>query len=1069
MPKRKDIKKVLVIGAGPIIIGQAAEFDYSGSQACKALREEGVEVVLVNSNPATIQTDREMADKVYIEPLKPEFLRRIIEKEKPQGLIGTMAGQTGLNLTVQLAERGILREFGVEVLGTGMKAITAAEDRGKFADVIKGIGEPVLDSVAATSVEVALEFAKAHKYPFILRPAYTLGGTGGGIARNEEELVSLMRYGLRMSPIGQVLIEESVLGWAEFEYEVVRDGADNCITVCNMENFDPMGIHTGDSIVVAPSQTLSDDEHQMLRSASLKIIRALDIRGGCNVQFALDQKSGRYVVVEVNPRLSRSSALASKATGYPIARVAAKIALGYTLDEIENAVTKGTPASFEPALDYVVVKIPRWPFDKMPESNRVLGTQMKSTGEVMAIGRSFEEALMKAVRSLEVKGKGFRMEWKDRDALAKVLHDATDQRLFAVYDALRKGMAPDEIAGISGINPWFIWKMKNILKMEGKLREGKPLDDAALLRSAKKLGFSDRQIGEFVGKPEADVRRVRKKLGIIPVYKMVDTCAAEFEARTPYFYSTYEAENEALPEKARKVIVLGSGPIRIGQGIEFDYCCCHASFALREEGMRSIMINNNPETISTDFDASDRLYFEPLTLEDVLNVVENENPDGVIVQFGGQTSINLAKGLHDAGVKILGTQLEGIDLAEDRERFRELLHELGIPQPRNGTARTPEEALAAAEEVGYPVVVRPSYVIAGRGMQIVYSKEELLRYIHEAVDVSEERPVLLDRYIENARECEIDGVSDSQRLFIAGIMEHIERAGVHSGDASCATPPITLSEKTQETIVDYSNRISKALKNIGAINIQFAVQNGTVYILEANPRGSRTMPFMSKATGIPLVKMATKVLLGKTLDGLGLHETPKLRHFSVKSVVFPFIKLPGTDTVLGPEMKSTGESMGIDHDFGRAYYKALLGAGIEVFTGGRAALTLAAADKAEAGRLARSLQELGFEISATKGTAQAISDTGMAVLTLRKLSEGEPNIVQLISSGEIDLVVNTPTKGKNSATDGYRIRRAALEAGIPLMTTMEAAFGIAEAIRARKRNELSIGTVDSFYIPKAGQ
>ena len=1070
MPKRTDIKKVLVIGSGPIVIGQAAEFDYSGSQACKALREEGVEVVLVNSNPATIQTDSGTADKVYIEPLKPEFLRRIIEKERPQGLIGTMGGQTGLNLTMQLAERGILKEFGVEVLGTGIDAISAAEDRGKFADVCRRIGEPLLESVAATSVEQALEFAKKHEYPFILRPAYTLGGSGGGIARNEEELRSLVSLGLRMSEIGQTLIEESVLGWGEFEYEVMRDGRDNCITICNMENFDPMGIHTGESIVAAPSQTLSDDDHQMLRSAALRMIRALDIRGGCNIQFALNQKKGKYIVIEVNPRLSRSSALASKATGYPIARVAAKIALGYTLDEIDNAVTKTTPASFEPALDYVVVKIPRWPFDKMPDAVKYLGTQMKSTGEVMAIGRTFEEALQKAVRSLDIKKAGLELDskfdWNDRDRVLSIIREPTDQRLYAIYAALKMGVPCEEIANLSGINIWFLRKIAKILEMEGKITP-QILSDASLMLEAKRHGFSDRQIARIIGKKdEMEVRNARKKLGIIPVYKMVDTCAAEFAAKTPYYYSTYESENEAVPEKKKKVVVLGSGPIRIGQGIEFDYCCCHASFALRAAGVQSIMINNNPETISTDFDASDRLYFEPLTLEDVLNVVENEAPDGVIVQFGGQTGINLAKGLHDSGVRILGTQLEGIDIAEDRERFRKLLQEMKIPQPRNGTARNIEEALKVAEEISYPVVVRPSYVIAGRGMQIVYDADELRQYIREAVEVSEERPVLIDKYLENAIECEIDGVSDEKRLFIAGIMEHVEKAGVHSGDATCAVPPFTLPEKTQKTIIDYSGRIAKSLKNIGAINIQFAVQDGTVYLLEANPRGSRSMPYLSKATGVPIVRLATNVLLGKTLDELGAPQgIPKLPYCAVKSVVFPFIKLPGTDIVLGPEMKSTGESMGTDLDFCRAYYKALLAAGVKFYTKGRVALTLATHDKQHAAELARDFNSLGFEIFATDGTAEAVGDAA-PVTVLRKLSEGDPNIVGMMREGELNLVINTPTKGKRSFTDGYKIRRAALECGIPLVTTIEAAHGIVQAIRARKSAELTVEPM-SYYTEMA--
>ena len=1071
MPKRSDIKKVLVIGSGPIVIGQAAEFDYSGSQAVKALKEEGIEVVLVNSNPATIQTDRGFADKVYIEPLKAEFVTKIIEKEKPDGLIGTMGGQTALNLTVQLGERGILKRNNVQVLGTGVRAITVAEDRGKFAELLKSINEPIVTGVTVKTIEEALAFAEKHGYPVVVRPSFTLGGTGGGFVKNEEDLANVVGFGLKMSEIGEVLIEESVRGWGEIEYEVIRDANDNCIIVCNMENMDPMGIHTGESIVVAPSQTLSDNDHQMLRSASLRIIRALDIQGGCNIQFAFDYATGKYVVIEVNPRLSRSSALASKATGYPIARVAAKIALGYSLDEIDNAVTKTTPACFEPALDYVVVKIPRWPFDKMPEAVKYLGTQMKSTGEVMAIGRTFEEALQKAVRSLEIGKAGLELDtktdWEDKDRVMAMIKEPTDQRLYAVYAAIKLGIRSADIAAVSGINIWFLKKIRRLLEVEGLAKgDGKVLlEDAALLNGTKRKGFSDRQIARIIGVKEAEVRAARRKHGVKPVYKMVDTCAAEFDASTPYYYSTYEHENEAIPEKKKKVIVIGSGPIRIGQGIEFDYCCCHAAFALREAGVQSIMLNNNPETISTDFDASDRLYFEPLLLEDVLNVIDNEKPDGVIVQFGGQTSINLAKPLHDEGVRILGTQVEGIDLAEDRERFRGLLKELDIPQPENGTARNVDEALAVAERITYPVVMRPSYVIAGRGMRIIYDDQELKEYIGEAVEVSENKPVLIDKYLEDAIECEIDGVSDSSRLFIAGIMEHVEKAGVHSGDASCVTPPITLSEETQGTIVDYSQKIAKALKNIGAINIQFAVQNGKVFLLEANPRGSRSMPYLSKATGYPIVKLATRVMLGETLDSLGVPKhIPKLPYFAVKSVVFPFIKLPGTDFALGPEMKSTGETMGIDLDFGRAYYKALLGAGMNFFTRGRVAITLSPKDKQHAAALAKDFVDLGFEVFATDGTAEAIG--GVAPVTVvKKVSEGSPNIVEMIHNGEIDLVVNTPTKGKRSFTDGYKIRRAALESNVPALTTLEAARGIIEAIRAKKRAEFTVQPL-AHYLPK---
>ena len=1064
MPRKKELKKVLVIGSGPIVIGQAAEFDYSGSQACASLREEGVGVVLVNSNPATIQTDYEIADVVYIEPLRPGVLAKIVEKEKPDGIIGTMGGQTGLNLTMQLYERGFLKQFDVEVLGTGVDAIETASERGKFAELMNRIGEPALDSIAANSVEEAVGFARTHSYPLILRPAYTLGGTGGGVARSEDELVERMEFGMRLSRIGQVLIEESVIGWGEFEYEVMRDGKGNCITICNMENIDPMGIHTGESIVVAPSQTLSNDDHQMLRSASLKIINALNIQGGCNIQFALNQQTGEYYVIEVNPRLSRSSALASKATGYPIARVAAKIALGYTLDEIPNAITKKTPASFEPALDYVVVKIPRWPFDKMPEADRRIGTQMKSTGEVMAIGRNFEEALQKAVRSWEVKKSSLAdCRFEDLKGILEHIEKPTDLRLFAIYAALKHGVKPERIAELSRINPWFIRKIRNICEMEEGIRKaGKGIYKDEVLAEAKKYGFSDRRIAELIGSREIEVRRGRKAAGIKPVYKIVDTCAAEFEASTPYYYSTYEEEDEANPQRVRKVIVIGAGPIRIGQGIEFDYCCCHASFALREEKIQSIMINNNPETVSTDFDASDKLYFEPLALEDVMNIVEREEPDGVIVQFGGQTSINLAMPLAQEGVRILGTDVEGIDIAEDRERFRKLLKELGIPQPRNGTARSFEDAFEVAERIGYPVVVRPSYVIAGRGMQVVYNAEELSRYIHEAVDVSEKRPVLIDKYVEDAIECEIDGISDRERLFIGGMMEHVEKAGVHSGDASCVTPPVKLSSKLQRRIVGYSRRISSALNNIGAINIQFAVQGERVFVLEANPRASRTVPYLSKATGIPLAKIATKIALGHELGEYGLLDTPKLPYYAVKSVVFPFLKLPGTDFVLGPEMKSTGESMGIDRDFGRAYYKALLGANLDVYTKGRIALSLRPEDRKHAKKLAERFRSLGFELVATEGTAKAIGDSAEVV---KKVSEGEPNIRTEILGGRISLVVNTPKKGKDSLTDGFKIRRSAIEANIPCITSIEAAFGIAEAIECVKKNELTIEPLN-YYTAK---
>ncbi|VVB66762.1 Pyruvate carboxylase subunit A [Candidatus Gugararchaeum adminiculabundum] len=1059
MPKRGDIKKVLVIGSGPIVIGQAAEFDYSGSQACTSLREEGIHVVLVNSNPATIQTDIEIADTVYIEPLKPEFIERIIAKEKPDGVIGTMGGQTGLNLTVKLKELGILDKYNVQVLGTGVESIKAAEDRGKFIDVLKKIKEPYLPSKVCTTVEEALEFAKKHAYPLILRPGYTLGGTGGGTAHTEEELVYFMNLGLGLSPVGQVLVEKSVIGWAEIEYEVVRDGAGNCITICNMENIDPMGVHTGESVVVAPSQTITNDEYQMLRDASLKIIRELKIEGGCNVQFSLNQKTGQYSVIEVNPRLSRSSALASKATGYPIARVAAKIALGYRLDEIKNAVTKVTPAGFEPALDYVVTKIPRWPFDKMPEANRTLGTQMKSTGEVMAIGRTFEESLMKAIRSLEVRQPKIKPE-----DMEKHLTLPTDLRIPAIFEAMRAGWSVEKIHKLTKINEWFLEKMKKIVDMEGKLKRGRM--DELLMRDAKRMGFSDKRIAEITDSDEFTVRKARKKMGIAPVYKMVDTCAAEFEASTPYYYSTYEVENEAKPDKVKKVVVIGSGPIRIGQGIEFDYCCCHASFALRDAGVQSIMINNNPETISTDFDASDKLYFEPLTFEDVLNVIENESPDGVIVQFGGQTSINLTEKLTEYGVKILGTQLKGIDIAEDRDLFRTLMKKLGIPQPENGTATNEKTALAAANKIGYPIVVRPSYVIAGRAMQIIYEDAELRKYIQEAVDVSEQRPVLIDKYVENAIECEIDAVRDTDgQIYIGGVMEHIERAGVHSGDASCSFPPLRLSDEIQKKLIEYTTMIAKELDNIGAINIQYVVQKDKILILEANPRASRTIPYLSKATGVPLAKLATNIMLGKKLKEYGLAgKVATADYYSIKSVVFPFLKLVGTDIVLGPEMKSTGESMGIDKDFGRAYYKALIGANMKIPMKGLVAITLKDVDKPAAVKMGKELVDLGFTIAATDGTAAGMK--GVKVEVLKKVSEGTPNIVSKIAKKEIALVVNTPSKGKNVDTDGYKIRRACLENDIPCITTLEAAFGLIEALKKVNAKELTVQPVSAYWKKK---
>ncbi|VVB58186.1 Pyruvate carboxylase subunit A [Candidatus Anstonella stagnisolia] len=1070
------IKKALVIGSGPIVIGQSAEFDYSGSQACQSLREEGVKVVLVNSNPATIQTDNDIADIVYIEPLLSEYLEKKIEKEKPDGIIATMGGQTGLNLCMELHKKGVLQKHNVQVLGTPISAIELAEDRGHFAHLMEKLGEPILSSIAAKTKEEAYEFAKKHSFPLILRPAYTLGGTGGGIAYNKDDFEDLLELGFTLSPTHQILIEESVLGWAEFEYELMRDSHDNCISICNMENVDPMGIHTGESVVVAPSQTLSDREHQTLRDAAFRIIRAIGIVGGCNIQFAVDQKTGKYVIVEVNPRLSRSSALASKATGYPIARVAAKIALGKQLYEIKNAVTKTTPASFEPALDYVVVKIPRWPFDKMSEGNRTLGTQMKSTGEAMAIGRTFEEAFNKAMRSREVRPAKITEE-----DLVRHIKEPTDLRFDSILYALRIGWSGEKIHSLTNINPWFVQKLQNIIEMEKEISATQPanaqiaktatmqiatpLPSNELLLSAKRMGFSDSQIASLCKKTEGEIRTLRKKSSILPTYKIVDTCAGEFDAKTPYYYSTYEKEDEKeqFAGKKQKVIVIGSGPIRIGQGIEFDYCCCHASFALRAAGFESIMINNNPETISTDFDTSDRLYFEPLTFEDVLNIVEREKPIGVIVQFGGQTSINLAGKLTAAGVKILGTQLDGIDIAEDRERFRELLHKLKIAQPENGTATNLQEALAAANKITYPIVVRPSYVIAGRGMQIVYDDEQLTKYIAEAVEVSESRPVLIDKYIEKAIECEIDGICDGKRLFIGGIMEHIERAGVHSGDASCVTPPVRLKKSVQQEIVRISNEIALALSTIGAINIQYVVRDDIIYVLEANPRASRTMPYLSKAIGIPLAKKATLAMLGKSLDELGLKEQKFPAKYAVKSVVFPFLKLRGVDFILGPEMKSTGESMGADKEFSLAFYKALLGANQKIPLKGGVVFSLKDGDKERVAPVAALFSKMGFEVYATPGTAKVIQEAGISVHLLQKIDSGTPNISTAVNEGKVQLIINTPKRGKVSNTDGFRIRRLSIEKNIPCITNFEAAEALASAIERAQKKKISVSRIEDNW------
>ncbi|MDI6701974.1 carbamoyl-phosphate synthase large subunit [Methanothermobacter wolfeii] len=1057
MPRDESINKVLIIGSGPIQIGQAAEFDYSGSQACKSLREEGIETVLVNSNPATIQTDMDMADRVYIEPLTPEIVAKIIEKEKPDAILPTMGGQTGLNVATGLAEMGALE--GVRVIGSSIETIRNVEDRDLFDSFMKKLNEPVPAAKAVNSVEEALEAVEEIGYPVIVRPAFTLGGTGGGVAHDREELVEIATRGLEMSFINQVLIDQSVLGWKEFEYEVMRDRNDTCIIVCNMENIDPMGIHTGESIVVAPAQTLSDEDNQRLRDAAIKIIRALGIEGGCNIQFAVHPETGEYKVIEVNPRVSRSSALASKATGYPIAKIAAKIAVGMTLDEIQNDITKETPASFEPTIDYIVTKIPRWPFDKFKGISREIGVQMKSTGEVMAIGRTLEESLNKAIRSLDVGADGFvRVPYTLDD-----LKTPTDLRLFQIYTALRDGMSVDEIHEVTSIDRFFLEKIRNIAEFESGLNRESITDPRVLLK-AKRLGFSDSNLARITGMDESEIRSLRLKNNIKPVYKMVDTCAAEFEARTPYYYGCYDLEDEVEVSDRKKVMIIGSGPIRIGQGIEFDYCCVHAAMALRDDGYEAIMVNNNPETVSTDYDISDKLYFEPLTLEDVMAIIEKEKPEGVVVQFGGQTSINLAVPLAGEGVRILGTPHESIDRVEDRERFTKVLDKLGIPQAPYGIAKSFEDAREVAERIGYPVLVRPSYVLGGRAMEIVYDEGELEEYMKEAVRVSPEHPILVDKFLEDAIEVDVDALADGRDVYIGGIMEHIEEAGVHSGDSACVIPPQTIPEDIIETIKDYTRRLALELDVAGLINIQYAVKPGSdpsVYILEANPRASRTVPFVSKATGVPLAKMAARLMMGSTLRDLGLTGEGTVEHVAVKESVFPFIKLPGADSVLGPEMKSTGESMGIDENFGIAYYKSQLSAGMDLLTEGKVFISVRDQDKDKIEDIVRKAHELGFKIMATRGTARAVE--GVAdIEVVRKVSQGSPNIRDAILRGEVGLIINTPS-GKQSADDGYLIRRMAVELGIPYVTTLAGARAALNAIEAVRLGRITVKSLGEYH------
>ena len=1049
MPRRSDIEKVLLIGSGPIVIGQAAEFDFSGSQACTSLREEGIKVALVNSNPATIMTDPTMADSVYIEPLKPDIIAEIINKERPDGIVAGLGGQIGLNVTAELAERGVLENFDVELLGTPLETIYIAEDRDKFRQTMERIDERVPKSYAVTDSNDYKWLAQELGLPVIVRSAYTLGGSGSGIASTEADLKSIIEGGIKKSRIGQVLVEESVLGWKEFEYEVMRDCVNTCITVCNMENVDPMGIHTGESIVVTPSQTLSDLDHQMLRSAAIKIIRALKIEGGCNIQFAF--KDGEYRVIEVNPRVSRSSALASKATGYPIARVAAKIAIGLQLSEITNRVTNETPASFEPTVDYTVVKIPRWPFDKFTNADNTLGTAMKSTGEVMAIGRTLEESLQKAIRSLDID-----TDVKSEDDLRKHISVPTDKRLFYLYEALRKGHSIARISQLSDIDPFFIRKIKNIVDFELYLNEtyltgGLGKFDVDDLKKAKRMGFTDTRIAELTGFTREKISdlRYRDQSKITARYKMVDTCAAEFEAKTPYYYSSYESKDEIEPSDRKKVLIIGAGPIRIGQGIEFDYSTVHAVLSLREEGIEAHIINNNPETVSTDYDTSDKLFFEPLTLEDVMNVIERERPYGVLVQFGGQTSVNLAIPLHNElqrralPTRILGTSPDSMDIAEDRDRFSRLLKELDIPQPKSGSATSRDEARAVARKIGYPLLVRPSYVLGGRAMEIVYDEGELDTYIEEAVKVSNEHPVLIDAFLQQAVEIDVDAVSDGEDILVPSIMEHIEEAGIHSGDSAAVIPAQSLDETTLRTVKTYVTQIARALKVVGLLNIQLAVKDGIVYVLEANPRSSRTIPYVSKATGIPLAKIAAKVIMGHTIQELYPKE-PEIKHVAVKEVVLPFDKLPGVDPILGPEMKSTGEVMGIDYDFGRAFYKAALASDNELPLSGTVFLSVRDDDKPEIFEIAAALADAGLTLLATAGTAQYLCEKGLKVDTVPKLTDSD-ELLKSIRMGKIQLIINTPT-WKQSRRDGFILRRTAVDYGVPYITSVQGARASADAI-----------------------
>ena len=1078
MPKRTDLESILIIGAGPIVIGQACEFDYSGAQACKALRQEGYRVVLVNSNPATIMTDPDMADVTYIEPITWQVLERIIEKERPSAILPTMGGQTALNCALDLHRHGVLDKYGVELIGARPEAIEKAEDRQKFKQAMESIGLGSARSAIAHSMDDAWEAQRDIGFPVIIRPSFTLGGTGGGIAYNAEEFESICKAGLELSPTNELLIEESLIGWKEFEMEVVRDHQDNCIIVCSIENLDPMGVHTGDSITVAPAQTLSDAEYQQVRNASIAIMREIGVEtGGSNVQFGINPENGDMVVIEMNPRVSRSSALASKATGFPIAKIAAKLAVGYTLDELRNDITRETVASFEPAIDYCVVKIPRFTFEKFPGAKDELTTSMKSVGEAMSIGRTFKEALQKGLRSMEIGAIGlgcdFRADLPDKESILAALHQPNSRRIFALRQAVAAGLSEEEIFAASSIDPWFTRQVRDIVDMENRIRDfglandttaGNP-DLVTILREAKEYGFSDRQLAEMWKRPESDIRRLRKEGGILPTYYLVDTCAAEFEAYTPYYYSTYETGDELVVEEKRKVIILGGGPNRIGQGIEFDYCCCHASFALRDAGITAIMVNSNPETVSTDYDTSDRLYFEPLTFEDVMNIVEKEKPEGVIVQFGGQTPLNLAVPLMRAGVPIMGTSPDAIDRAEDRERFQALSQKLGLLQPPNGTAMSLEEALAVAERITYPVVVRPSYVLGGRAMAVVYDAAELSEYFHAQVPHRPEHPILVDKFLEHAVEVDVDALSDGTDVYLAGIMEHIEEAGIHSGDSACVLPPFSLSYDHVALIAAQAEALARELKVVGLMNIQFAIKGDDVYILEVNPRASRTAPFVSKATGVPLPYLATQIMLGRTLEELDPWSMRKGGFTCVKEAVLPFQRFPGVDIILGPEMHSTGEVMGMGSDFGEAFLKSQLGAGQVLPQAGKIFLSVNDRDKPFVAEVAGMFARLGFYLLATRGTAAVLREQGLEVEEVRKVYEGRPNIVDLLINHEVALVINTAS-GKHTARDSKAIRHAALTYKVPYCTTIAAARATATAISSR-RAEIHVESLQEYYAREA--